>query len=77
MNQNHTEVMGKAVRNMIEKRVVKLVQPCIDQYSSNVFIVNKKIFRPVNNLEALNAHVPYSYFKIEGLSVSKEILYHH
>ena len=78
MNQKHTEVMEEEVRNMIEKGEVKLVQPCIDQYLSNVFIVNKKEgeFRPVINLKTLNAHVPYSHFKMEGLGVLKELLCH-
>jgi len=61
----------------IKQRAIELVELCQSQFLSSLFLVEKKeagCFRPVINLKSLNQYIPYEHFKMESLSLLKDIL---
>ena len=64
-------------RSLLAKQAVEVVNfPSENQFLSSIFLVPKKGGgnRPVINLKELNHHIPYTHFKIESLSLLKELL---
>ena len=71
------DIVRKEIQEMIDKQAVELVKsPSSHQYLSSIFVIPKKDtgYRPVINLRNLNSHIPYQHFKMEGLSLLKELL---
>ena len=69
--------MDKEVQDLLAKQAVEMVNfPSENQFLSSKFLVPKKGGgnRPVINLKELNHHIPYSHFKMESLSLLKELL---
>jgi len=57
---------------MLEKNVLREVQPVKGQFLSTIVVRPKKggggdRYRPITNLKLLNAHIPYIHFKMEGM----------
>ena len=61
---------------MLKKGDISLKKKSEDQFLSTLFLVGKKDGgkRPVINLEELNKSIPYGYFKMDDLFLSKEML---
>ena len=61
---------------MLHKGAIKEVEYTQGQYLSSIFLVPKKDSgqRPVRNLRMLNSYIPYLHFKMESVSLLKEIL---
>ena len=61
---------------MLEKGAIRIVKELHGQFLSPLFLVEKKDagYRPVVNLKKLNRNIPYVHFKMEGLSLLKELL---
>ena len=68
--------MNKEVKSLLQKQAVTIVPPCRDQFISRLFLVRKKdgSYRPVINLKPLNAFIQKSHFKMEGVSMIKDVL---
>ena len=65
------------VQEMLSKGAIELLELCQGQFLSSLFLVEKKeagCFRPVINLKSLNQYIPYEHFKMESLSLLKDIL---
>ena len=64
------------IQGMLEKGAIRIVKELHGQFLSPLFLVEKKDagYRPVVNLKKLNRNIPYVHFKIEGLSLLKELL---
>jgi len=63
-------VVDKEIQSMLEKNVLREVQPIEGQFLSTIFVRPKKgenKYRPILNLKKLNAHMPYIHFKMEGM----------
>jgi len=61
---------------MLVKGAIQEVDPSPNQFLSSIFIIPKKDagFRPIINLKRLNSYIPYEHFKMESLTLLKEIL---
>ena len=64
------------IQGMLEKGAIRIVKELHGQFLSPLFLVEKKDagYRPVVNLKKLNRNIPYVHFKMEGLSLLKELL---
>lgn len=68
--------MDLEIQEMLRKGAIEKVEsPCLGQYLSLIFLVPKKdsVYRPVINLKGLNRHIEYHHFKMESLSLLKEL----
>ena len=69
--------MDIEIQTMLEKKAIEIVNiPTPGQYLSSIFLVPKKETgqRPVVNLKRLNKHIPDIHFKMESISLLKEML---
>ena len=66
-------VMQKEVQEMLRKGAITKVNPVVDQFLSNLILVEKKAGGncPVINLKHLILFIEYTYFKMEGLFLIK------
>ena len=64
------------IQAMLEKGTIQIVKELHGQFLSPLFLVEKKDagYRQVANLKKLNRNIPYVHFKMEGLSLLKELL---
>ena len=64
------------IQGMLEKGAIPIVKELHGQFLSPLFLVEKKDagYRPVVNLKKLNRNISYVHLKMEGLSLSKELL---
>ena len=64
------------IGNMLEKAPICQISHLIEEFLSNVFLVEKKGWgnRPVINLKYLNQFIPHQNFKMEGWLCLREIL---
>ena len=69
-------VMQRVVQEMLRKEAFKKVNPVVDQFVRNLFLVEEKACEnsPVINLKHLNSFIEYKYFKMEGLLFLKDLL---
>ena len=68
--------MEMAIKDLLAKGAVREVKPQDDQFTSTLFLVQKKNgdYRPVINLRALNRFLGKESFKMEGLQVVKSLI---
>jgi len=68
--------VDKEIGNLISKAAIRVVSDQKTGYVSNIFIVPKKGggARPVINLKSLNGFTAYHHFKMEDLSLLKNML---
>ena len=68
--------MEMAIKDLLAKGAVREVKPQDDQFTSTLFLVQKKNgdYRPVINLRALNRFLGKESFKMEGLQVVKSFM---
>jgi len=69
--------VDKEVQTMLEKGVIREVQPAQGQFLSTIFVRPKKgenKFRPIINLKHLNQYMPYIHFKMEGMKDVRDML---
>ena len=61
---------------MLRKGAIRIVERSQNQFLSPIFLVEKKDsgYRPVINLKKLNQNILYIHFKMEDLSLLKELL---
>ena len=73
---SETKLIEKEIKDLESKGAVSWVPPVQDQFISNLFLVKKKDGknRPVINLKQLNGFVEYQHFKMEDISVLKDLL---
>ena len=73
-----TELMKGAIRSLISKGAISVVNPCPQQFISTLFLVEKGQgtgeFHLVINLRALNRFLPNEKFKMEGLHTARFLL---
>jgi len=69
-------LISEEVCKLLTKGAVKAVTPCDNQFLSRIFVVPKKdgTYRPVINLRPLNQFMNSIHFKMEGLSMVKDLL---
>ena len=69
-------LVGLEVQKLLDKGTVRIVNPCLNQYLSRIFLVPKKdgSFRPVVNLKPLNRFIAKSHFKMENLTIIRDLL---
>jgi len=63
-------------RKLLEKGAIKTVSLCPNQFVSRIFLVPKKdgSFRPVINLRPLNRFIVVAHFKMDNLTILKDLL---
>lgn len=79
MSKAEQKVVDNEIKSMLEKGVIREVEPVQGQFLSTIFVRPKKEagkFRPIINLKRLNQYMPYAHFKMEGLKNIKELLNH-
>jgi len=71
-----SKLVDEEVKSLFQKKAITVVSPCREQFISRLFLVRKKdgSYRPVINLKPLNAFVQKSHFKMEGLSMIRDLL---
>ena len=73
-----TELMKGAIRSLISKGAISVVNPCPQQFISTLFLVEKGQgtgeFHLLINLKALNRFLPKEKFKMEGLHTARFLL---
>jgi len=71
------QLMNEEVKSLLQKQAVMIVPPCRDQFISRLFLVRKKdgSYRPVINMKPLNAFIQKSHFKMESVSMIKDLLW--
>ena len=76
MSTEETSLVSEEVAKMLGKGAIHMVQPCVNQFLSIIFLREKKdgSNRPIINLKGLNAHIKYEKFKMETLKNLKHLL---
>ncbi|XP_048259405.1 uncharacterized protein LOC125384396 [Haliotis rufescens] len=75
-------VLDKEIGNMMMKGAIEEILPGVNledsqsQFLSPMFVVPKKDGgqRPILNMKKLNAFIPYNHFKMESLSLLKDVI---
>ena len=69
-------IVDTEIQTPLEKGAIKTIDSSQDKYLSSIFLVEKKDSsqRPIINLKNLNQHIPYEYFKMDGLYLLKGLL---
>jgi hypothetical protein len=68
--------LDQEIESMLEKGAIERVKPEPDQVVSFLFLRKKKdgSFRPIFNLKAVNNHVLYQHFKMEGIHLALDMV---
>jgi len=77
LKEKEKTLVDKEVQQMLEKTAIERVENSSkNQYLSSIFLFPKKDlgYRPVINLWNLNRHIPFQHFKMENLSLLKELI---
>lgn len=76
VHKDQKVLIEKEITEMLRKGAIRMYQNQPGQFLSALFLVGKKDggHRPVINLKSLNKHIPYQYFKMEGLHYLKYML---
>ena len=71
-----THLISEEVQKLLAKGAIKVVSPCHNQFLNRIFVVPKKdgSQRPVINLRPLNQFMRSIHFKMESLSMMKDLL---
>ena len=70
------QAINTEIQALQVKQIIVAVLPCIDQFTSRLFVTPKKdgSLCPVINLKPLNRFIENHHFKMEGISKVKELL---
>ena len=76
MGKEDRHLMQLEIESMLEKGAIQPTKPSKDQFVSTVFLREKKDGgqRPIINLKKLNKIIPYIHFKMESISLLKDLL---
>ena len=76
MTREEKSLVDQEVQNLLMKGAIQEVHLSQNHFLSNLFLVPKKSggHRPVINLKKLNTYIPYNHFKMESISLLKELL---
>ena len=75
-SEGQRQAVNKEVLTLLEKGAIVKTQHCPGEFISNLFLVPKKTgdLRPVINLKPLNKFVVKRHFKMETISVARELI---
>ena len=75
-SEGQRQAINKEVLKLFEKGAIVKAQHCPGEFISNLFLVPKKTgdLRPVINLKPLNKFVVKRHFKMETISVARELI---
>jgi hypothetical protein len=78
-SQSERILINNEIKAMIQKGAIQPTLPSHPQFVGHIFLRPKKDggMRPVFNMKALNHHIEYKHFKMENLSMLKNILQKH
>ena len=76
LTKKEESLIDLEIQAMLRTGAIRMVDKSQNQFLSPIFLVEKKDsgYRPVINLKKLNQNIPYIHFKMEGLSLLKELL---
>ena len=75
-NENDTKIIEAEIENLMDKKVIKKVEPVEGQYISPIFVRPKKNgeYRMILNLKKLNENVEYHHFKMDTLESALNLI---
>ena len=76
MKKEDKHLMHLEIESMLEKGAIQPTKPSKDQFVSTLFLPEKKDGgqRPIINLKKLNKNIPYIHFKMESITLLKDLL---